>query len=48
MHAVLEKWEHDWNYIRPHEALRYLTPDEYLKKLQTTNLTAKEAIVLQT
>lgn len=48
MNVALEKWEHTWNYIRPHEALNYLTPDEYLTKIQITNLTAKEAIILQT
>lgn len=47
MHSALEKWEYDWNYIRPHEALNYLTPDEYLKKIQVTNLTPKDAIILQ-
>ena len=25
----LEKWEDTYNYIRPHQALDYLTPDEY-------------------
>jgi len=25
----LEKWEYTYNYIRPHQALDYLTPDEY-------------------
>lgn len=48
MNMSLEKWEHDWNYIRPHEALNYLTPDEYLNKILCVNLTAKEAIILQT
>jgi len=48
MYDVLAKWEHDWNYIRPHEALDYLTPDEYLNKILCVNLTPKEAIILQT
>jgi transposase InsO family protein len=47
MYGVLAKWEHDWNYVRPHEALNYLTPDEYLNKILCVNLTAKEAIILQ-
>lgn len=47
MNNALEKWEHDWNYVRPHEALSYLTPDEYLNKILCVNLTAKEAIILQ-
>ncbi len=25
----LDKWEYTYNYIRPHQALDYLTPDEY-------------------
>lgn len=48
MNKALEEWEYTWNCVRPHEALNYLTPDEYLKKIQCTNLTAKEAIILQT
>lgn len=47
MNNSLADWEHIWNCIRPHEALNYLTPNEYLNKIQITNLTAKEAIVLQ-
>lgn len=47
MHDVLEKWEHDWNYVRPHEALNYLTPDEYLNKTQLKKLDIKETIILQ-
>lgn len=47
MDKALEKWENIWNYARPHQALNYLTPDEYLNKIQCINLTAKEAIVLQ-
>lgn len=48
MDKALEEWEYKWNYIRPHQSLNYLTPDEYFKKIQITNLTSKEAIVLQT
>ena len=47
MNKDLEKREYIWNYVRPHEALGQLTPDEYSKKIQITNLTAKEAIILQ-
>jgi len=47
MDKSLAEWEHIWNYTRPHEALNYLTPDEYLNKIRITNLTTKEAIVLQ-
>jgi len=28
----LERWEHIYNYIRPHQGLDYLTPDEYYQK----------------
>lgn len=28
----LERWEHTYNYIRPHQALDYLTPDEYYQQ----------------
>lgn len=28
----LERWEYICNYIRPHQALDYLTPDEYYQK----------------
>jgi transposase InsO family protein len=45
---ALAEWEHVWNYERPHEALNYLTPDEYLHKLKQLPLLPKEAIVLQT
>lgn len=49
MHEELEKWEHDWNYVRPHQALNYLTPDEYLNKIRQINyvLPIKNTIVLQ-
>lgn len=48
MNKALEKWEHVWNYERPHEALNYLTPDEYCGKLKRLPLQTKEAIILQT
>lgn len=47
MDEALAKWEHTWNYIRPHQSLNYLTPDEYLNKIRITNLNPKEAIILQ-
>jgi putative transposase len=28
----LERWEHIYNYIRPHQAIDYLTPDEYYQR----------------
>ncbi|MBU0670599.1 DDE-type integrase/transposase/recombinase [Patescibacteria group bacterium] len=48
MDKSLEKWEYQWNHIRPHQALNYLTPDEYFNQIKLTNLKAKEAIILQT
>ncbi len=47
MDKVLEEWEYTWNYIRPHEALNYLTPDEYLNKIQQVSLSIKDIIILQ-
>jgi len=48
MQKKLEEWEYVWNYVRPHEALNYLTPDEYLNRLQFVPLPTKNVIVLQT
>jgi len=48
MHKKLEEWEYTWNYVRPHEALDYLTPDEYLNRLQFVLLPTKNVIILQT
>ena len=48
MQKKLEEWEHTWNCIRPHEVLDYLTPDEYLNRLQTIPLPTQRVIVLQT
>ena len=47
MQEKLEEWEHTWNYIRPHEALGYLTPDEYSNKYKVEILPTKNVIVLQ-
>jgi len=48
MQKKLEEWEYVWNHVRPHEALDYLTPDEYLKELQLVPLPTQNVIVLQT
>lgn len=48
MQKKLEEWEYTWNYIRPHEALNYLTPDEYLNRLRLVPLPTQNVIVLQT
>jgi len=37
-----------WNEVRPHQALNYLTLQEYLVRLQTTILPTRDVIVLQT
>jgi transposase InsO family protein len=31
--AALRDWEHVYNHVRPHQALGYLTPAEYLASL---------------
>jgi len=48
MQKRLEEWEHTWNHIRPHEALNYLTPEEYLNRLQLIPLPTQNVIILQT
>ncbi|MDP3990865.1 MAG: DDE-type integrase/transposase/recombinase [Candidatus Nealsonbacteria bacterium] len=48
MQKRLEEWEYVWNHVRPHEALNYLTPDEYLDRLQFIPLSTQKVIVLQT
>lgn len=47
MDEALSKWEYVWNYERPHQALNYLTPNEYLNKIQLVGLDVKNTIVLQ-
>jgi transposase InsO family protein len=42
------EWEDIWNNVRPHEALNYLTPSEYLFKVQNSRIPTKDVIVLQT
>jgi len=48
MQKRLEEWEYVWNHVRPHESLGYLTPDEYLSRLQFVLLPTKNVIILQT
>lgn len=48
MRAGLKSWEKVYNDIRPHEALKYLTPREYFEKWQTGRLPTKDVITLQT
>lgn len=47
MQRSLERWEYTWNYIRPHEALNYLTPEEYSNKSQFSRLPTRDVIILQ-
>jgi len=30
LRVELRAWEHTYNFVRPHQALGYLTPAEYL------------------
>mgnify|MGYP001565719494 CR=1 FL=1 len=48
MRNKIAQWEHTWNYVRPHQALNYLTPNQYLEKWQTSRLPTKDVITLQT
>lgn len=47
MQEKLAEWEHTWNFIRPHEALNYLTPEEYSNKYKVEILPTNRVIVLQ-
>lgn len=48
MRRKIREWEHVWNMVRPHEALRYLTPVEYLAKITNTSMPTRDSIILQT
>ncbi len=48
MQRKLKEWEDVWNNVRPHQALNYLTPAEYLFKVQNSRIPTKDVIVLQT
>jgi len=48
MQKKLADWEHVWNNVRPHAALDYLTPNQYLEKLQSLNFQSRDSIILQT
>lgn len=47
MRIKIKSWQDTWNGIRPHEALNYLTPNEYLLKWQQGRLPTKDTITLQ-
>lgn len=48
MQRKVKEWEYIWNNVRPHEALNYLTPSEYLLKVQNSRIPTKDVITLQT
>ncbi len=48
MQRKIKEWEDIWNNVRPHQALNYLTPSEYLLKVQNSQIPTKDVIVLQT
>ncbi len=48
MQKRLKEWEHIWNYVRPHEALNYLTPEKYLNRFHLIPLPTQDVIILQT
>lgn len=48
MRTLLAKREHEWNCIRPHQALGYRTPNQYYEEIRDRNLATKDTIVLQT
>ena len=41
---VIALWVHDYNYVRPHSALGYLTPDAYAAALQSKRDDALEGL----
>jgi transposase InsO family protein len=47
MRRMIKEREYIWNNIRPHAALDYLTPYEYLLKLKEQRLPTKKVIILQ-
>jgi len=48
MQKRIEEWTYTWNEIRPHQALNYLTPNEYYLKWKKGRLPTKSVITLQT
>ncbi|MBR9683050.1 transposase [Candidatus Woesearchaeota archaeon] len=48
MQRKIKEWEDIWNNVRPHQALDYLTPSEYLRKVQNSRIPTRDVIVLQT
>jgi len=48
MNQEIEKWQNVWNTYRPHQALNYKTPLQYLKEFKNKKLATKNTIILQT
>jgi len=48
MAKKLKHWQKIWNEVRPHEALNYLAPKDYLNKWLTGRLPTRDIITLQT
>jgi len=48
MRQLVKDWEVTWNEVRPHQALNYSTPKEYLEKWQSSRLPTRDVITLQT
>jgi putative transposase len=44
----LKKWQDEYNTIRPHQSLNYLTPEEYFQKCNAQKIQTKDIIHLQT
>lgn len=42
--SIIEEWRIDYNRVRPHSALGYLTPAEYAKKYYAENKTRKKQV----
>ena len=40
--TVLQAWQHDYNYYRPHGSLGHLTPSEFEMKGQKTDPEARK------
>jgi len=40
-------WEYVWNNVRPHEALNFLTPNQYIEKYFNNEKACKTTIILQ-
>ena len=40
--ALLRQWEDTYNNVRPHQALGYLTPNEYVARWQTQHASKRK------